>query len=846
MEKKNKKNDGAVQNIFIPEKVKEEIPEEVYLEWGQLQKDVTYHNRKYYQEDKPEISDGVYDSLKKRLESLEEMYPLLKNHSVSSEVGARPLEKFRKVKHLEPLYSLDNVFSLEEFKNFQQKICNFLKISSSSSGEGLTGVQWVAEPKIDGLSVALVYEKGRLIRGATRGDGKIGEDVTENILTIPSIPKTLTPQKKPLGQEGIRFEGLSPVPDLLEIRGEVFITNKDFQNLNRHRQNQGLPLFANPRNCAAGSLRQLDSTVTQARPLKFIAHGFSFLEGPETYLEALNLLENFGLPIVPRSSLWSFAKKTLDSTAAKALEKNQGVTHDLELFQGVKQHQEQALGERGHIDYDLDGVVYKLNRLDWQKRLGFSLRAPRFAVAFKFPPQEVATTVNDIMIQVGRTGVLTPVAVLEPVSVGGVTVSRASLHNQEEILKKDIRIGDRVTIKRAGDVIPQILCVLKQFRPCPWPAPFTLPQICPTCHSPVVQTPGQVAYRCTGGLKCWDQVLWCLRHFVSRKAMNIEGLGKKHLEQLFHEGIVKSPEDFYKIDRAWDLVQEEETDSRKKADFLRSPVDTKSVDVHSVDTKASKALLNSIKNLEGWGGKSLENLVEAIRQSRVVSLERFIYALGIPQVGEGTAALLAKHYKTVGHWMGAMEEILKCFSLFLQKSSEIPGRSVKSQEGEEPLKKESGVPGGLVDESDHTFGESFQGSKKFLEWKKQFPEVFSIEEQQGIGPIILEELYLFFRQDHWRVVLARLLEELRVEDVSASEGFLFSGQSVVFTGTLETMGRAEAKALAESKGFHVHTSLSSKTNYLVVGLNPGSKYKKALGLSIPILTEKDWLGLLAE
>jgi DNA ligase (NAD+) len=700
-----------------------DIPASFLLEWQTLQEQISYHNIQYYQKDCPEISDTAYDNLRNKLDALEAKYPTLKTRSISQKIGAPPQETFKKIQHLEPLYSLDNVFSPKEFTDFEQKIRNFLGLKAHSQD---LPMEWIAEPKIDGLSVVLRYHKGQLVQGATRGDGLWGEDVTQNILTIPSIPKTLN-------HGMLSTNTRTPIPDILEIRGEVYISKKDFFLLNQQRKAEGLPPFANARNGAAGSLRQLDVSVTAKRPLAFLAHGFSGFGSWETYGQALDQLQQWGVPIPP---------KILCSTE--------------EVFDQQKNIENQ----RETLAYEVDGMVYKLNRLDFQKRLGFSLRAPRFAIAFKFPAQQAITVVQDIFIQVGRTGVLTPVAILTPVSLGGVTVSRASLHNHEEILRKDIRIHDHVCVQRSGEVIPQITSVLKQNRSDPPPPVFVFPTHCPVCTSPLNRTPGQVAYRCSGGLNCSAQSLWRLRHFASKKALNITGIGKKHIEQLYHADLLRSPEDFFT------LTQEK---------------------------------CQQIIHLEGWGEKSLENFLDSIKNSQKISLDRFIYALGIPQIGEGTAQVLAKHYVTKEHWLQALETL--------------------SSKDHLPETKENNII--------------------IPAWEKNI-----LEEIKGIGPLILEELYLFAKNPSFLTMVKTLSNLLDITSIKPKKTGFLSGKSVVFTGTLTRTSRAEAKKIAEEKGLQVHTGISSKVDYLVVGEKPGSKYTKAQQWNITILTEEEWYKIL--
>ena len=555
------------------------------IELAALAREIARHDKLYHSKDQPEISDAAYDALVARNRAIEARFPnLIHTDSPSRRVGAAVAEGFAKSRHGEPMLSLDNVFSPEEFSDFCKRIRRFLGLAEDEA------LAFVGEPKIDGLSINLLYENGVFIKGATRGDGAEGEDVTANLLTIPSLPRKLTP----------------PFPAQIEIRGEVFMEKADFLGFRAAQEKaaearearraageklgDAIVIPANPRNAAAGSVRQLDARITATRPLKLLAYAMgSASEAPaETHHAFLDELRRWGFAVNPLS-------RRLDSEDVA------------EAFQA-----EIGAG-RAALAYDIDGVVYKLDRIDWQRRLGFVGRAPRWAVAWKFPAEQAVTKLLDIEIQVGRTGALTPRAVMEPVNVGGVVVRHATLHNEDEIARKDVRIGDTVTLQRAGDVIPQILGVVLEKRPAE-SQPYAFPQACPACGSHAIRDGEDVVRRCTGGLICPAQTTERLRHFVARRAMDIEGLGEENIQTLFDAGLVKSPADILR------LHQKRET----------------------------------LAGFEGWGEQKIGKLLEAIDARRSVALERFIFALGIRRIGEQNAKLLARHYHSLEAWRVAM------------------------------------------------------------------------------------------------------------------------------------------------------------------------------------------------
>jgi len=555
---------------------------DIKKEIEELRDKVNFHNYRYYVLDSPVISDAEYDRLMRRLEGLEARYPnLITPDSPTQRIGAKPIEAFGTVTHTIPMLSLNNAFSAEEAKEFDDRVKKLLKISQESEVRGQE-IEYVAEPKIDGLAIELVYEDGRFTAGSTRGDGYTGEDVTQNLKTIRSIPMRL---QKESGVRSQKSEGkIYPLPKRLEVRGEAFLPLKAFEKLNRERKKNGEPLFANPRNAAAGSLRQLDPKITASRPLDIFCYGIGAVEGIKfkTHWETLEALKAFGLKTNPLIKKCTGIEAVLNYH--KEMEKN-----------------------RDNLPYEVDGIVIKVNSLESQERLGVLTRSPRWAFAYKFAPMQETTRIKEIIIGVGRTGALTPVAIMEPIAVGGVIIERATLHNQDEVDRKDVRVGDTVVIQRAGDVIPEVVMVIKEKRP-HGVRPFKIPDKCPLCRSRVERV-GAIHY-CTGGLSCPAQVKETIRHFVSKRALDIEGLGDKHIEQFVDDGLIKDVSDLYRL---------------KKEDILK---------------------------LERWADKSAENLIDAIEKSKTPALPRLIYALGVRQVGEHMAHVLAEEF-------GALEAIIE-------------------------------------------------------------------------------------------------------------------------------------------------------------------------------------------
>ena len=680
-------------------------------ELARLAREIAAHDKAYHGLDAPTVSDADYDALRRRNDAIEARFPhLLRADSPSSRVGSPVSQGFAKVRHARPMLSLGNAFDAEGVGEFLARIRRFLALDDGQP------VALVAEPKIDGLSVSLRYENGALRRAATRGDGQTGEDVTGNVETIADVPK--------------RLEGAPPV---LEIRGEVYMAKSDFAALNAAQEQGGGKPFANPRNAAAGSLRQLDRRITETRPLRFFAYAWGDASGADGqgYGGAVDWPTQGAF--LERLRTWGFAVNPLTRVCA-------GLDQALGVYAAID-------ARRSGLDYDIDGVVYKVDRLDWQRRLGFQSRAPRWAIAHKFAAERAATRINAITVQVGRTGALTPVALLQPVTVGGVVVSRATLHNADEIARKDIRQGDTVIVQRAGDVIPQVVEVVLDKRP-DGSQPFDFPLSCPECGSKAVRQEGEAATRCSGGLVCPAQRLESLKHFVSRDAFDIEGLGAKHMEAFVEDGTIKTPADIFRLP-------------------ARGPL---------------------FEGREGWGEQSRDNLFEAIRARRTIALERFIHALGIRQVGRATARLLARQYGSLEGWVRAM-------ATAADRDSEA------------------------------------------------YRDLTDID---GIGPAAAADLTAFLAEPHNRAVVEDLRRLVEVRDFEAPPAAsAVAGKTVVFTGTLETMSRGEAKARAEALGAKVGGSVSQKTDYLVAGPGAGSKAKKAAELGVTTLSEQQWLELTA-
>jgi DNA ligase (NAD+) len=691
-------------------------------EHTRLGEEIAGHDRRYYQDDAPTVSDAGYDELRRRYSAIEARFPQLRtSDSLTQRVGTAPSARFAKVRHAVPMLSLDNAFADADVVDFVGRIRRFLRLADDEE------IVFSAEPKIDGLSMSLRYQGGYLVTAATRGDGREGEDVTANIKTLDDVPQRL---------KGNR------VPDVCEVRGEVYMTKADFLALNEKQRLAGQQVFANPRNSAAGSLRQKDPNVTASRPLRFFAYAWG---------------EMSAMPADTQSGMaeW-FASRGFEINPLTRICKS--VDQLLSFYRNIE-------GRRSRLDYDIDGVVYKVDRLDWQERLGFVSRSPRWAIAHKFPAERAITTLNDIEIQVGRTGALTPVGKLEPVGVGGVIVQNVTLHNEDyikgignkgEALRegRDIRIGDTVIVQRAGDVIPQIVDVVIEKRPKD-AEPYHFPTKCPCpLRTEVVREETSTGEegarsRCTGEFACPYQKIEHLKLFVSRRAFDIEGFGEKQIEYFFEQGWVKEPADIFKL-----------------------PGRNGEIRLHE---------------REGYGETSVRNLFDAIEQRREISLDRFIYALGIRQVGETTALALARGY---GSWKAFHDACLR----IVEGDSEA---------------------------------------------------IAEMDDLDQIGGTVIESVKAYFGESHNRGIVERLTKEVKILDAEKPRAdSAIAGKTVVFTGTLEKMTRDEAKASAERLGAKVSASVSKKTDYVVAGPGAGSKLAEAKKFGVAVLTEDEWAKLI--
>ena len=707
--------------------VQDMAPEQAAAEWQRLAEAVTRANRAYHTEDAPEITDAAYDAMKRRLAAIEARFPALAAGSPTQEVGAPLAEGFAKVRHEIRMLSLENAFSEDEVTEFDARIRRYLNLAPDAP------LPFTAEPKIDGLSLSLRYEGGKLVQAATRGDGEMGENVTANAATISDIPQSLT-----------------GAPDILEVRGEVYMSHADFAALNARQVESGAKPFANPRNAAAGSLRQLDASITAARPLRFFAYSWGALSQPlaATQLGAIRRLAELGFSTNPLTVL-------CDGPAALIAQ-----------YRAIE-------AQRATLGYDIDGVVYKVDDLALQARLGFRSSTPRWAIAHKFAAELAWTRLEAIDIQVGRTGALSPVARLTPVTVGGVVVSNATLHNEDYIAGRDsagqpiregrdIRIGDWVQIYRAGDVIPKIADNDLARRPAD-AQPYSFPTRCPECDSEALREEGDSVRRCSGGMACPAQAVEKLKHFVSRAAFDIEGLGAKQIEAFFHDTLLP----------------------------IRAPAD-----IFTLEQRDKANPLQKLKNREGWGERSASNLFRAIHEKRTIPLNRLIFALGIRHVGETGASLLAAHY---GTW--------EAFEAAMTAADPAAG------EGPKP--------------------------KGNAEWQ----ELTAID---GVGPVLAASVVTSFHQPAERAAIDALAAHLDVQPVvrRAVTDSPVAGKTVVFTGTLERMTRAEAKARAEALGAKVAGSVSAKTDILVAGPGAGSKATKAAELGVEVIDEDAWLALI--
>ena len=676
----------AKSAVIFPENFMTNIQTQI----DNLRKTLRQYEYEYHVLDNPTVPDSEYDRLFHQLKALELEHPeFLTSDSPTQRVGAKPLSGFSQIRHEIPMLSLDNAFSDEEFNAFVKRIEDRLIVLPNP-------LTFCCEPKLDGLAVSILYVNGVFTQAATRGDGTTGEDITANIRTIRNIPLQLLTDNPPAR---------------LEVRGEVFMPHAGFERLNEYALEHGEKTFANPRNAAAGSLRQLDPNITSKRPLVLNAYGIGIAEGvelPNTHYARLQWLKSIGIPVNPEIRLCNGTNEVLD------------------FYRDIQ-------NKRSSLGYDIDGTVLKINDIALQNELGFISKAPRWAIAYKFPAQEELTVLNDVEFQVGRTGAITPVAKLEPVFVAGVTVSNATLHNSDEIERLNIAIGDTVIIRRAGDVIPQIIGVLHERRPNN-AKPIIFPTNCPVCDSQIIRIEGEAVARCTGGLFCAAQRKEALKHFVSRKAMDIDGVGGKLIEQLVDRELIHTPADLFKLD------------------------------------------LTTLTRLERMGAKSAENALNSLEKSKSTTLARFIFALGIREVGEATALNLANHFKTL--------DALKAAD---------------------------------------------------LEELQQVPDV---------GEVVANRIFVFWREAHNVAVVEDLIAQgvhWETVDVKEASENLFKDKTVVLTGTLTQMGRNEAKALLQQLGAKVSGSVSSKTDFVIVGDAAGSKLAKAQELNITVLTEEEFL-----
>ena len=665
---------------------------------------IEYYDKLYYMEDSPSISDAEYDRLRLRNSELERQYPdLIRENSPSKRVGSKITSKFTKVNHKVPMLSLGNTFSKEDVQAFIDKTRRFLKVDSNYD------LEIIAEPKIDGLSATIIYENGKIILGSTRGDGKQGENITKNIQTISSIPQSLS----------------GNFPNLLEIRGEIFMKNSEFELLNNNREKDSLPTFSNPRNAAAGSVRQLDFRITKTRNLKFFAYGWGVISDSigENLLDIRNNIKTFGFDINEPYKLC----KNID---------------DMISFY------DEVYKDRPNLDYDIDGIVYKLNNTKLYERLGATEHSPRYAISHKFPAEKGLSTLNNVSFQVGRTGAITPVAEIKPVTIGGVRIKRASLHNKDEIARLGIKIGDTISVQRAGDVIPQIINFIPKLRPID-ALDIKFPDFCPSCNSQLFREESDAIIRCPNLYNCEMQLKGQLVHFVSRNAFNIDGLGEKQIFDLYDLKIIRKPSDIFRLAES-----------------------------------SSSELREKLVSLPGWGKLSMSNLVQSINKSKIQPLDKFLYALGIRHLGQGTAKLIAKNFKDPDFFITTINNLGKDYNKFNLK---------------EDLKSINGVGDKVI--------------KALLDYFEKSNEEFN-----------------------------SLISYLTIEKLPTSnETNYFSGKKMVFTGRFKSLSRNEIKIKAENVGAIISNQISSKTDFLIVGSDPGSKLKKAENFNIKIINEDDFL-----
>ncbi len=768
-------------------------------ELARLASDIARHDQLYHGKDAPEITDAAYDALRVRNAAIEARFPdLVRADSPSRRVGAAPTEGFGKIRHAVPMLSLGNAFDDSDVVDFVERVRRFLTLPATAP------LAITAEPKIDGLSISLRYVDGKFTAAATRGDGSEGENVTANVATIAAIPKQLS------GRD---------LPPVIEVRGEIYLGHEDFQKLNAQQAADGAKVFANPRNAAAGSLRQLDPTVTARRPLKFFAY---------TWGEASKLPASTQSGVIAAYATWGLPTNPLLCVCADAA--------------ALLAYYHEIGARRASLGYDIDGVVYKVDRLDLQERLGFVSRSPRWAIAHKYPAEQATTVLEAIEIQVGRTGALTPVAKLKPVTVGGVVVANASLHNEDEIRRKDVRIGDTVIVQRAGDVIPQVVGAIAEKRPA-GAVPYAFPVTCPACGSRALResdpATGQadVVRRCTGGLACPAQAKERLKHFVSRNALDIEGLGDERIEVFFDEGLIREPADIFTLE-ARDAAQPNRLAARK-----------------------------------GFGQRSVDNLFKAIRARRQIGLDRLIFGLGIRHIGETTARDLARAF---GTWAALQTAVARAIETRpgpqWRQFLAIPGVGAKTaaaavramaaapdrlrQQGQlfgdplaarlvaakfAPAKASAALAAAFDDDTEALLTAALAATDQLP--GDGYVELASLS---GVGEVATDALADFFSEPHNRSAVDRLVTHVHIGAIAppVAETSRVTGKTVVFTGSLTRLGRNEAKAQAERLGAKVASSVSKKTDYVVAGADAGSKLAKAHELGVAVLSEDDWLSLI--
>ena len=809
--------DPAALRPLAPERL---TPAQAAQEHAALRAEIAAHDQRYYQDDAPLVSDGAYDLLRRRYETIEGLFPALRDaDSLSERVGAAPASRFAKIAHTVPMLSLSNAFSDEEVADFTDRVRRFLGLAEDAP------VSFTAEPKIDGLSCSLRYEAGQLVSAATRGDGSVGEDVTANVRTIADIPHHLT------GPD---------VPEVIDIRGEVYMDGQDFLALNGRQVAAGKPVFANPRNAAAGSLRQLDPAITAARPLRFFAYAWGEASSlpAETQHGVVAAFARWGLPTNP-------------------------LTIEAQDTASLLAHYRRIETDRARLGYDIDGVVYKVDRLDLQRRLGFVSRSPRWALAHKFAAEQAVTELLEIEIQVGRTGALTPVARLKPITVGGVVVANATLHNEDYIRGigsdgapiregRDIRVGDFVTIQRAGDVIPQVVDVVLDKRPAD-ARPYAFPHTCPACGSHAVREEDGSVRRCTGGLICPAQAVERIRHFVSRSALDIEGLGDENVQLLFEAGLLRTPADIFRLHTHGEAVRRAFLEAREERALKREA---------ETGRARKKVLTEEERQFLG-----VDKLFAAIDDRRAVPLARLLYALGIRHVGEVTAKALAKAFRTMDAFLSALDKAVPARpGEAWQRLLGVPSVGAKRAEAL-ALASEEGTgtdPEARVRDLFNraainarqrvalraAYGEDAALMDAIVEARAALPgaDFLELAAVPEVGTVAATSLCEFYAEDHNRTLLAALLAEVTVVDAEVAPPPASSpvaGKTVVFTGSLERMTRDEAKAMAERLGAKVAGSVSAKTDLVVAGPGAGSKLDKARDLGVDVISEDAWFDLVS-